>query len=369
MMVLLQVSDMIVMPPMRLDFFCRVFYIFFLLIICLSPDSVSAQDAGVSLRPATIEETVDPGTVKQYSVEIKNLNSSDELFYVFTRNITGVKGGGTPVFATNDLERTGYELSDWITLPYDQILVEGNGSTRINFVIDVPENATPGSHFGGIFVSVEPPKIEESGASVGYQVANIISLRISGDVDENASIRQFSTNKFLYGSQNVEFSVRIENSGNVLVRPVGPLEINNMLGKNVATILFNEQQSAVFPQDTRTFENIFWKGDSVGFGRYEAILSPGYGDAGAKKTISSTVTFWILPMNIIGPALAILAFLLLVVFMFVRLYIKRSLAHMNYGRRIVRRRKKGGSSTFLLLIVIFMSVIALFLIVLLALFA
>jgi hypothetical protein len=105
------------------------------------------------------------------------------------------------------------------------------------------------------------------------------------------------------------------------------------------------------------------------FGRYEAILSPSYGEAGAYKTMSSTVTFWILPMNIIGPALDVLAIILLTVFIFVRIYIKRALAHLNHGRRVVQRRRKGGSSEVLLLSVVMLSVIALFLIVLLALFA
>jgi hypothetical protein len=85
--------------------------------------------------------------------------------------------------------------------------------------------------------------------------------------------------------------------------------------------------------------------------------------------MSSTVTFWILPMNIIGPALGVLAVLLLTVFIFVRLYIRRSLAHVNQGRRVIQRRRKGGSSEFLLLSVVMLTVIGLFLIVLLALFA
>ncbi|MCA9358966.1 DUF916 domain-containing protein [Candidatus Kaiserbacteria bacterium] len=328
-----------------------------------------AQETGISITPATIEETLDPGVEKQYSVSIQNLNKSEQTFYLFTRNISGVRDGGMPVFAPDNGEKTGYELSDWIKLPVTELQVPGGGATTMNFTLSVPENASPGSHFGGIFISVDPPKIENSGAAVGYQVANIISIRVSGEAVEKASIRQFSTSRFLYGSQNVEFLVRVENTGNVLVRPMGPLEVFNMLGNKVGTVMFNESQSGVFPNDTREFGGIKWMGDSVGFGRYEAILSPVYGDSGAKKTMSSTVTFWILPMSIIGPALGVLAFILIFAFIFVRVYIKRSLAHLNQGRRVVQRRRKGGSSATLLLVVVMLTVTALFLIVLLALFA
>ena len=74
-------------------------------------------------------------------------------------------------------------------------------------------------------------------------------------------------------------------------------------------------------------------------------------------------------MNIIGPALGVLAVILLTVFVIVRLYIKRSLAHLNQGRRVIQRRRKGGSSQILLLTVVMLTVIGLFLVVLLALFA
>jgi len=325
--------------------------------------------AGVRISPALIEETVDPGVVKDYTFSIENLTNAEVTYYLFPLNISGVKDGGAPIFAKNNNEQTGYELADWIDLSITEVTLPGGGEISVPFTISLPDDATPGSHFGGVFVSVDPPEIEKSGAAVGYQVANIISLRVSGDVFEEAGIRQFSTGKFLYGSQNVDFKVRIENSGNVLVRPSGPLEVFNMLGNKVGTITFNEQKSAIFPFDTREFANIEWKGDSVGFGRYEAILSASYGDTGAKKTMSSTVTFWILPMSIIGPALGVLVFILLVTFIFVRLYIRRSLEHMNHGRRLVRRKKRRGSSATLLVTVVMLTAVALFLIVLLALFA
>ncbi len=328
-----------------------------------------AQQAGVSITPATIEETLDPGVFKEYSVTIENLNDAEQTFYLFTRNISGVKDGGVPIFATEDEEVTGFELTEWMALSLDQVTLAPREKRDVSFTLSVPQNASPGSHFGGFFVSVEPPDIEGSGAAVGYQVANIISIRVAGEAVESAMIRQFSTAKFFHGSQNVDFSVRVENSGNVLVRPVGPLVISNMLGKQITILNFNDTQRAVFPGGVRDYV-LSWEGDEVGFGRYEALLSAVYGDEGAKKTMSSTVTFWILPMHIILPALGVLATILLLAYVFVRMYIRRTLAHLSHGgRRIVRRRKQSGSSATLLFIVVMMTVTALFLIVLLALFA
>lgn len=363
-----------------LSFF--VFLIALFVTFIFSNQYAYAQNAGVSIKPAITEESLDPGVTHEYVITIENLNSQEQLFYLFTRNISAVQNGGVPVFAKNDWEVTGYELADWITLPVNEVLIEAGGVKTIEVSLNVPEEATPGSHFGGVFVSVDPPEIESSGAAVAYQVANIVSIRVSGDVIEDANIRQFSTSKYFYGSQNVDFSVRIENKGNVIVKPVGPLEIYNMLGNKVGSLVFNEDLARVLPKfvkengevtsdGTRDFNDIHWEGDSIGFGRYEATLALVYGIEGAKKTMYSTVSFWILPMNIIGPAVVIFALFLLIVFVFVRLYIRRSLIHLNHGgRRIIRQRRRGGgSSAVLLFIVVTLTVTALFLIVLLALFA
>lgn len=336
--------------------------------LVVAPTVTFAQEAGVRISPAVIEETLNPGVTVEYTFAVENLTRAAQTFYIFSRNIAGVTDGGAPIFAATDLDVTGYELVDWLSIPVTEINLEEGGKQSIDFTLTIPEDAAPGSHFGGIFVSAEPPDLEESGAAVGYQVANIVSIRVSGEAIETASIRQFSTGKFLYGSQNIDFNVRIENNGNVLVRPSGPLEIRNSLGKKVGEVLFNENRSGVFPGKTREFDDVQWIGDSVGFGRYEAMLSPVYGDDGARKTMSSTVTFWVLPINIIGPAALVLGVLLLATIIAVKLYIKRMLAQMTTGRRLVRRRKQNSSTTLLLSVAV-LTVLALFMLVMLVLFA
>lgn len=325
--------------------------------------------AGLSISPAIIEPDapIDPGSTNEHSVTIKNLNNSEQTFYLSTRNIVDMQGG-TPIFSETN-EKTGMEMSDWIKLPVSQITVPAGASERVVFTLEVPADATPGSHFGSVFISVDPPEIEKSGAAVGYQVANILITRVSGEANDSANIRQFATKKFFHGAKNVDFALRIENLGNVLVKPTGPVEITNMLGQKVDTFVFNEERASVFPGRIREY-SFNWTGQGTGFGRYEALISTAYGDNGAKKTLSSTVSFWVLPMNIILPALAVLAFILLITFIFVKLYIRRTLAHLSQGQgRIVRKRRQQGLSATLLLTVVLLTVTAIFVIALLVLFA
>lgn len=345
--------------------------IFFSSLILSVTQVAYAQNAvaGIGLSPATIEESLDPGETKRYTVNISNLSESDQTYYLYVRNIVGVTGGGVPEYAREGAEKTGFELSEWVALDVSELVVPVGAQAPLSFTINVPESASPGSHFGAIFVSVEPPRMRNTGAAVGYEVANIISIRVAGDAVEKAEIRQFSTDRYLYGSTDITFALRIENLGNTLVRPVGPLQITNMFGKQVALLTFNDSLAGVFPGVVREF-SFNWKDEGFGFGRYEARVSPVYGEQGRKNTISSTVIFWVLPMNIIAPALGILAVLLLSVYFGVRLYVRRTMAMMGVGatRRIVRTQRKT-NPVFFMTFMAMLATTVLFVLILLILFA
>ncbi len=351
---------------------------FFLATVFFSPLLATAQSAaGIGISPAIVEpvKQFNAGDVEQFVVQVSNLNNEEKTFYLSTRDIIGVRDGGVPIFASSDSPKTGYEITQWLTLSTDQITLEPNSSTQISVLMTVPAEVSPGSHFGSIIVSAEPPKLRSSGAGIGYEVANIISIRIAGDANELARIRQFSTSQYIYGTTNVDFSARIENEGNTLIKPIGPLEIKNMFGKQVALLNFNESQAAVFPKTASNPEGVReftlnWQDESPGFGRYEALLSVVYGEQGSINTISSTVTFWILPMNVVLPAVGGLLVLFLIIFVTVKLYVRRTMAVANSGvtRRLVRSRQQN-QFPVLLVFISMLAVSALFFIVLLLLFA
>lgn len=350
----------------------RTFFTSILFAFLLAPTFIFAQgDAGIGIKPANIAEKMEPGEVRQFTVLVSNISGQDQNFYLNKRDISGVRDGGVPIFADKGIETGGLAMSDWIQLQSDRLEVPAGAERPVSFLLSVPENASPCDHFGGIFVSVEPPEMEKSGAAIGYQVANIISIRVAGECVEKAQIRQFSTDNYLYGSSNVEFNLKFENSGNTLLRPTGPMVITNMFGKEVANLTFNSEQAGVFPGVTREF--VFnWKGEGTGFGRYEAMVSPSFGEEGFKQTAFATATFWVLPMNIILPAVGILAVLLLIAYITINVYVKRKLAY--YGatagtRKLVRRRSSSGNTPLLLILIVMISVTALFLLILLALFA
>ncbi|MEZ4200032.1 MAG: DUF916 domain-containing protein [Candidatus Paceibacterota bacterium] len=214
------------------------------------------ESAGAGLAPTNIDpgRIVDPGEQLQEVIRVTNLSDREETYYLSVRDISGVRDNGTPIYAKENTEQTGFELSEWVTLESGELTLASGEERAVGVIVNIPENATPGSHFGGIFVSAVPPEPTTVGAGVGFEVANIVHIRIAGDVVESAQIRTFATDQLFYSTPEVEFSARVENKGNVLVRPYGPLEVYNMLGNRVYSETFNENLGGVFPGTIRDFK-------------------------------------------------------------------------------------------------------------------
>jgi len=331
---------------------------------------VFAQEAGIKLVPATIEKLANPGDTIVEDLVVTNVSNEEKQFFIYKRNIKGVGDGGVPLFSADDTEQTGYEISEWISFQTEPIVVPARGEITFPVTIVVPGTATPGSHFGGIFVSAEPPKLRENGAGVGYEVASIVSIRISGDVIDNARIRSFSTGKLFYSSKNIDFNAKIENQGNILIRPRGPLEIRSMFGGQPKIVMVNESLAGVFPATTRDLA-FSWNEEGLGFGRYEAVLALVYdGDAG-QKTIDASLVFWVFPLKVIVPVIVGFLSVIIIGYLLTKFYINQALMRAAGGRRIPMQkyRKQVGISRFTFIFTALLAVIALFLIVLLVFFA
>jgi hypothetical protein len=353
----------------------KVFSLFFLF-VCATlffafPNSTNAQtNAGITLIPAFVEEGADPGAVFERSLTVTNESEIEKEFYLFKKNIKGVEAGGVPIFAEDEAEITGYEITEWISLQEESLVVPAFGSVELKFTVSVPDSATPGSHFGGIFISAEPPKFRKIGAGVGYEVASILSIRISGDIIDTARIRSFSTDKLLYNSKNVNFDLRIENQGNILIRPHGVAEITSMFSSKPVVMTVNEELAGVFPGTIRDM-HFSWNDTSLGFGRYQAILALTYDGDGGKKTIDASTVFWVFPTKIILTALGALIIILVGGYFLTRYYINQAIMRAGGGRRIPpqKYRKQVGVSRFTFVFMSVLTILVLFLLLVLIFFA
>lgn len=312
---------------------------------------------GLEIKPAVIEDKVDPGEEYSFTLTVKNIADKEKTFYFVGQDIKGLNEEGLPVFA-EDNEPTGYELSSWLVFPSDSVTLGAGESRSIPFSIRVPAGAAPGAHFGGVFLDNQPDRLRTTGSSIGVRVGSVINLRIAGEVNEEARIREFSTGSFFYNAPPVDFNTRVENIGNVLLRPYGVIEITNMLGKKVDTITVNDSAASVFPGSERDYETV-WEHDGFTFGKYEATIGLIYGDD-IERTISAKTSFWILPAKPILITLGVFASIVFLMSLFTKLYINRRLREMGVSSTSqassARQARRSASRMMVLTIAVFLFV-------------
>lgn len=288
-------------------------------------DFIHAQGIGLTVAPAIIEDRVDPGETFSGSIRVTNNEGGERTFFILARDISRLSEDGQPVFAEEG-EKTEFELSQWVRVQ-ESVLIPAGETREVSYEITIPDKASPGGHFGGIFFSAEAPRLREVGAGIGYRVGTIFNLRISGDTIEEAEIREFVTDRTIYSAANVTFNVTVENTGNVLLRPRGPIDIVNIFGNVVGLARMNDNGAALLPASRRIFTTT-WEDEGFLFGRYEAVVALVYGEDG-RKTISATNSFWILPVHILVPFIGGALLFILLVYFGTRFYVRRKVAEMH----------------------------------------
>ncbi len=294
-----------------------------------APGTPGADATGVKVQPAIFQQIVNPGDKFSTSITVTNPDAVSRTYTVSVKDISGLNSGGEPEFTSSSVPE--YGISSWVSVQNPTITIPAGGSVTVPFTVNVPSTAAPGGHYGAIFVTYGATRPEFTGTGIGYQVGSLLDFRIAGQANETAEIRSFSTDKGLYQNANVTFGADVADTGNVLLRPRGPIDITNMFGQKVGTVIMNDSNDAIFPGQDRTF-TVNWTSGGFMMGRFDAVMSLTYGD-NAQKTVSQETSFWIIP---IVPILALLIILLLVVFGFiwgVRAYVRKKIAAMTDGRQ------------------------------------
>lgn len=334
--------------------------IFILFLFFFFPKNSFAQ-IGIKASPLRFEEIVEPGQVLTKYIKITNTAENSQTFYIYPMDFKG-KGEGGEAFLMPSGAEEGPYLSSWVQATKEGVSFQAGEEKQIPITFKVPANIGPGGYYGAIVVGPQPPKIDpKEGVALAltHQVAVLALFYVKGDVVEEARIREFSTEKIFYNAPfDVKFITRIENLGNVHIKPVGAIEIKNFFGKKVEALILNKTGANILPKSIRRFENS-WVGD-IGFGRYTASLVFTFGatvSEGGKgiQTLTAQTSFWILPWKVIIPVILIFLFLILLFVLIAKIYKDKALkkALQEAGLMKVRYVKKyQGPSPFIYLVII-----------------
>lgn len=336
----------------------QIVFSVFVAVLVLTPFAgLSAQEtAGLEVTPAVLEKVVDPGSVVFHDLRLKGIGAEELTYTFFIREITDVSASGTPVFdfSDNPPELTGDELASWIRVNdgNDRVTVKANEEIRVPIQIIVPLDAAPGTHHAMLITRLVDEAAGEAGPSGGtgavlgslYEVGTTMNIRVKGDVEEGLISDKFRAGKKFYGnSDEIIFESHIQNTGNVLNRPVGFITVTDFFGKELAELEFNHKRAGIMGGKERVLLTP-WEPNGSLFGPYTAEMVFTYGEI-SKYTVVDTARFWVLPLRIFLPVVIALVVVFGGGYLWVRSMMRNQLRRAGMSEADLKKNKKPASKT------------------------
>jgi hypothetical protein len=321
----------------RLSFFLLVFFVFFF---------VGHNAQALTISPARIEISGDPGTTVTKEITLLNdSNSGPQTYYVTYANFEAQGETGSPLFV-DPVD----DLGTWMTTSATSVTLAPNETKNITLSINIPKDAYAGGHFAVVFFGNSP---EGGQISVGAKTGTLVLLSVNGNVLEAGGLVSFNTLKhqFFYNSLPVSLEYRWKNDGNDRVQPVGSVTMHDLFYIPIARIDANPVIGNILPHSTRLF-NLEWskqnadlnsvaptsfiasffdratyQWNNFAVGLYFAKLNLAYGAENLHS--SKTAMFFVFPWQL----LLCLLVLLLIVLFFGRILLKR------YNRYIIEKAR------------------------------
>ncbi len=304
----------------------KILIIYFILAVVVSflPSVVRAT----TISPLVIEVDLDPGGAIKKTVSLYNETGQDLRLngYIETFKPRGESGEAEVASDIN------YQALSWVGLPINAVNLKPGEVLEAPVMINIPKTAQVGGYYLAVMWETAPAvRAGETPINVSSRVGTLLLLKVKGAVQEKLDISEFSTKDNFYNRLPAKFFLRLKNLGNVHIKPGGYLTIENIFGRVVENLPFNNDNGNILPQSIRKFDLVwqkknppevsggFWREltaefGQFAFGRYVAQLNLEYGES-QQRISSPEIVFWVVPWRLLTTIIVIV----LLLFLWIRL--------------------------------------------------
>lgn len=307
----------------------------------------------VTVSPVFFDLASTPQSTITDKVRIRNNTTSPLALKLGVQRLTGDNNGDLTL-----REDDNDQSLSWIKFNQDSIVAKPLEWTDVPFTITIPQEAAYGYYYAITFTQDNNSPLTQTGAKItgAAAVPILLNVRKEGAKSE-AKILSFSTNSYINEYLPVDFEVKVENVGNVHVRPRGNIFISEGLNKDVAILDVNPGSANVIPDTKKTFitswtdgflvkEKIIEDGQvklakngkpvekikinwnkltSFRIGKYTANLLLVFDNGKRDVSLESQVSFWVIPYKFIILMIISLIILTLVIRFLLKSYINREI--------------------------------------------
>ncbi len=287
---------------------------------------------GLGISPAVLELELEPGETARR--QLKLFNETDQEIYL---------SGVIEIFQPRGEEgqakilppEIGNQAVGWLKLPLNSVSLKPGEFVNAPLVFEVPETADVGGYYlAAVWETAAGPKKNISQIEITSRVGALIFLTVAGEVEEKLEIVEFSSSEkgFFGFGRPIEFLVRLENKGNVHLKPRGQIVFKNIFGRPVESLNLNPGGRKILPNSVGRLST-FWPAEAqkasffgsglvrelknFRIGRITAQVQAEYGSA-SQRFSSQEIVFWVVPWRLLGLAAVVLIIIFGLRFLFVR---------------------------------------------------
>ncbi len=249
-------------------------------ILIVAIAGIASPAFALTVSPARVEITGDPGATLQGKIELFNEQEGARTFFTSFENFEPSGDSGAPHFigAKDD-------LATWIKTE-NKVVLESGKRSIVPFSISIPKNAEPGGHFAAVFFGSQAPGAQGGGqVSIGGKIGVLVLLRVSGEVVEGGGLLEFIAKgkQRFFSALPVTFAYRLNNTGGDRVVPLGEIKIKNTLRMTSATLLANKNEGSALPGSARKFEVVWGEESQPANDKEQKTESPGFFEMAGKQ--------------------------------------------------------------------------------------
>lgn len=272
-----------------------------------APDSNSeanqpnGPESGLTVSPALIDNTVNPGTTFAVPITISNITDRAVPIDVSKGKLeTSQQPDGKDGKDGKIVSQ--YDISPWFTVDTSSLLLRERDQATVNVTVSVPPNAEPGGHYGTVFFAALATDL--SGGASGQTLLNarvgvVFLVTVRGEVKAGAELDGgIRTKTAQWDAGITTFQFGLKNTGNVHFAPSGSLVVKDLFGRKVKEIPL--EQGVVLPGASKQYEIAWERGVRPGIYTAEVKVAAGI-DLQAKSK-----RFVLAPLVLLIPALLIL---------------------------------------------------------------
>ncbi len=264
-------------------------------------------EQSIEISPPSQELDVDPGQTITLKAKVRNKGNIPYTLTSRIEDFTAEGEGGQVAL----VEQGPWAISSWSTISPATFTLDPKSEREVQVTIKVPEQKVGGGRYGAMVFAIGGSNAPNN-ASVEQEIASLFLLRVSGPVEENVNILDFSAPSFIeFGP--VPLTLRLQNTGNVHVKATGIISIMNVLGKKVEDIVI--PPTNIFPDAKRAIETSF--NQKFLIGPYQAVAIVYYGSE--NKSITTYTPFFAFPIKIVAGII-----ILIVIILLIRKYLRRN---------------------------------------------